>query len=703
MASRPTFIELPQARDGGRMPGSASRNGMPSPRIQHYAGDVPPALSPLDAFAAQSRKMALDLENKSSGQNRLSRLPPALVTKSLTQHRAGRPQCFRSLSQENDDNPAGFEFRSPISPQISHPIARPMSSYPHVRNVSDNEDEELSYEEVFKKEMTPRPETPNSDFFTNPQVASPERASIYSLPEIDQEITPSTTSAAAECAEPGLDRHRTATAGSTNSQPDLIFTLVPPNPLARFTNQLKSLESSDDDYQSSITGSTFSHPRKFSSSSGVSTPHSPLTGFALAQPRSPSATSVRSVNGSGKSRSHLNFSRPMSSTSLTRGDSPIRQQSTDTQQSASSLHVAEALPPRPSFDSTTSEISEGYVTGQGSSYTYGKYSLPRGRMLSRNSAIFQGLSTPHFEWNEPLFQNSPTQSEHPVTPPKRSSDEGTHLTSQTDPGRPSDVSGFSFEFDRPKDPPCPTSTTTGTSPAQSFKSAYSSPDKIRRATETTSPPNAIPHNNLNAYDEQSVSTQSQRTVRPRSVETQMTNYQSMTSDDHLNKAIELHNHGDLKESTYHLRLAAMQDHPTAMLLYALACRHGWGMRTNPREGVQWLRRAVDAASQEMANDEDPRSGKTRRDYHERQSRRAQFALSIYELGISHLRGWGVEKDQSLALRCFEIAGSWGDADALTEAGFCYAEGIGCKKDLRKAAKFYRQAEAGGINMVGNSW
>jgi TPR repeat protein len=39
--------------------------------------------------------------------------------------------------------------------------------------------------------------------------------------------------------------------------------------------------------------------------------------------------------------------------------------------------------------------------------------------------------------------------------------------------------------------------------------------------------------------------------------------------------------------------------------------------------------------------------------------------------------------------------AWGDADALAEAGFCYAQGVGCKKDLKKSAKFYRQAEAKG--------
>ena len=46
---------------------------------------------------------------------------------------------------------------------------------------------------------------------------------------------------------------------------------------------------------------------------------------------------------------------------------------------------------------------------------------------------------------------------------------------------------------------------------------------------------------------------------------------------------------------------------------------------------------------------------------------------------------------------------WGDVDALTEAGFCYAQGVGCKKDLKKSAKFYRMAEEKGVSMPGNSW
>jgi TPR repeat protein len=183
----------------------------------------------------------------------------------------------------------------------------------------------------------------------------------------------------------------------------------------------------------------------------------------------------------------------------------------------------------------------------------------------------------------------------------------------------------------------------------------------------------------------------------------VSNYQALSAEDHVTKAIDLHEHGDLKESTYHLRIAAHKGDATGMLLYALACRHGWGIRANQKEGVSWLRKAVDCAMSEVADDEDPSSRKPGTDFNDKKAHRAQFALSIYELGVSHLNGWGIEQDKALALRCFEIAGNWGDTDALTEAGFCYAEGIGCKKDMKKAAKLYRMAEAKGVSMIGNSW
>jgi TPR repeat protein len=129
----------------------------------------------------------------------------------------------------------------------------------------------------------------------------------------------------------------------------------------------------------------------------------------------------------------------------------------------------------------------------------------------------------------------------------------------------------------------------------------------------------------------------------------------LTAEEHVSKSIALHESGALQESTWHLRHAAKQGHPTGMLLYALACRHGWGMRPNPREAVQWLRKAADSASLEMADEEDQAKEGKAVDVTERKTRKAQFALSIYELGVSHMNGWGIEQDKALALRCFEIA------------------------------------------------
>jgi TPR repeat protein len=93
-----------------------------------------------------------------------------------------------------------------------------------------------------------------------------------------------------------------------------------------------------------------------------------------------------------------------------------------------------------------------------------------------------------------------------------------------------------------------------------------------------------------------------------------------------------------------------------MLLYALACRHGWGMRPNQKEGVAWLRKAADAVSPDMFDEEEGSRDGGVVDLLEQKMKKAQFALSIYELGVSHMNGWGIEQDKTLALRCFEIAG-----------------------------------------------
>jgi TPR repeat protein len=360
--------------------------------------------------------------------------------------------------------------------------------------------------------------------------------------------------------------------------------------------------------------------------------------------------------------------------------------------------------------------NDGYLSGGGSSYTYARYSLPRGRLVSRDSAIFQGLSTPHFEWKEPLFQNTPLSGAGIETRLASSSAPKLTLDPQQDDFK---ASADPFAFDFGSEPPVITLEQpveeqlapkhASVSPSQSFKSARSTASSKGGTSVETSGPElvrapAAPI--VEAEDSKSTSSQSNSTLRPLTAMTGTngtTGYHYMSPDEHVAKGIECHENGSLQESTYHLRIAAMQNHSTAMLLYALACHHGWGMRANQREGVQWLRKALDSAMNELTEDQDASTVSGIRENHDKKARQAQFALSVYELGVSHLNGWGIEQDRALALRCFEVAGHWGDVDALSEAGFCYAEGIGCKKDLKKAARFYRLAEQRGVSMVGNSW
>ncbi|OXV09571.1 hypothetical protein Egran_02666 [Elaphomyces granulatus] len=659
MTTRPNFVDIrSQAGDAPRL----GRGGL-SPRIEHFDGEVPPALSPLDAFAAQGRLLAKQLDESMRIDRRLSRLPPASVARSLSQP---RPGYFRSSS----DRPQGIT-RSPTYagyPTVEEPTVRPQSEHPRLSGLSTLQSEDGRRDEDRESIANSADDQPQGDYFGIPLSESPLPDRVLSK---DSGVALPTTS-------------RSSSSGS--SRPHIATTLatpISPIPQSYSSSRLVHPESSDDDYTSSNAGSTFSNSRKLSSGSAVSMPHSPLSPLGRSHRRSPSLSSEASNAGGYLPRPSFNFSRPLSRSSTTlSAPSPVipRESLGHRQQNGIQREHKPAPISVPAQSDSHSQPDEELPTSAVASYIYAKYSLPRGRMVSRNSLVFQGLQTPHFEWKEPLFQKSPPQGSTRLHTPS--------------PPRPSQETALV---------PAPTQNSTVTSTKHSGAVLTRQSSDLRRARrpseETTK--SGLPSSHSEYPDDaKSSSADSASTVRPQTAQTVGSSIAHMSAEEHVAKGIECHEAGSLQESTYHLRIAAKTNHPTGMLLYALACRHGWGMRPNQREGVQWLRKAVDSIVLEVADNESQAGSK---DWAERRARQAQFALSIYELGVSHLNGWGIEQDKSLALRCFEIAGQWGDPDALAEAGFCYAEGIGCKKDLKKAAKFYRMAEAKGMNIVGNSW
>ncbi|KAL2874040.1 hypothetical protein SGCOL_010817 [Colletotrichum sp. CLE4] len=695
---RPNFIDL-------RAPSSMSNVSRPlrSPRL-HVAGEAPPELSPLDAFALQSRLLARQLQAAASGEGRrMSRLPPLTTESPLIVQ--GRSDYFRSMSNDSgsDEMPLpelqnpGLGLRTEVEDAFPSEKDRPVSVHPRMSRIPPTPDEneplptplpdmmrgrvldpmEEHQDETYfgaRREQSPAPmEHPTNDSHLQ---ASPPRKD-HSLPLLSP----------ARSRENSLNGSPGKSKGHSFDGPGL----APPRPsfTARSATSMSSpLENTSDDMSNSVQSLP---PRKLSSCSAyaVSTTSPNLNPGPFQ--RSPSVCSDASMP---LPRPSFNFSRPMSRAGTPGLETPTRQASSDSQPSFMFANDDSANTPV----SMNSEGFPDHVHDDGKaapSYIYSKYSLPRGKIVQRSVPL-----DPHpqasFQWEQPVTAPSNVQAIQrgaPPSPPTRpsSSAEPDNLSL----GKPS--------FDQGK-----RSLDRG-GPAQQPSPNPSRPSTESRASEEDSRGRAL---NSQAHDiaargQTAMSTttsDSNSTVKAtRSLASGAPTASDMSPEEHLAKGIECHENGSVKESTYHLRHAAKGGNPTGMLLYALACRHGWGMRPNQREGVEWLRKAAECASLEIADDEDHVKEGKFVDAMERRTRKAQFALSIYELGVSHMNGWGIEQDKALALRCFEIAGSWGDVDALAEAGFCYAQGVGCKKNLKKAAGFYRQAEAKGMNMVGNSW
>src|SRR4051794_28058705 len=92
--NRPDYLDLgglPYQPPKAPFSGSSYSDAPPSP----HTGEIPPALSPLDALAYQGRLLAKRFEEKNKNGRRLGGLPPLTIKEEFTM---ARPGYFRSLS-----------------------------------------------------------------------------------------------------------------------------------------------------------------------------------------------------------------------------------------------------------------------------------------------------------------------------------------------------------------------------------------------------------------------------------------------------------------------------------------------------------------------------------------------------------------------------------------------------------------------------
>ncbi|KAH7086903.1 hypothetical protein FB567DRAFT_496480 [Paraphoma chrysanthemicola] len=632
---------------------SLSLADLPSPR----AGEVPPALSPLDALALQGRLLAKRFEQADKAGRRLSRLAPLTIQNEF----GNRGGYFSALSSgvNSPDEESG-----PIGVQQAEPSPRQVVPDKHKSFYPQFGGDEPQYLQnaPARSPMAPieenSPGSPPKSYFDIPRSQSPDSAE----PRIGlREATPVTPSVPAPTSQSYLSPQRRPSTESqprshshTNLQLPRSSSSQHSQRSPRASPSIRSVpgDGGSDVEDLSLSGSydfSLQQNRNLSPSSSLSRTHSPMTPITGSMPRSPSMSSDFSASGH-LPRPSYNFSRPMSRQS-TRPSVDVR----PSLDAPSRQYSDESVYMRPSFDSQpmrqgstdgpmtsyanetvhtpVSMASEDYRRSgdftsnpaPAPSYTYTKFNLPRGKTVDRRSLGIEDFFKSQITWDQPNQKQ-----------------------------------------DRPPSPE---------SPPRSFESA-----RIRQdfaAARDASMDHGAPS-----------LTSSNSTIRGKP-----SGSAEITAQEHCDIGLELHEAGELLKSTYHLRLAARSGLPEAMFWYGLACP----------EALQWLRRAVDSGQLEVAEDEDHCKHGQPTDAFKKKQHRAQYAVAIYELGKCYMNGWGAAQDKPLALRCYEIAGNWGDADALVEAGYCYAEAVGCKKDMKKAAKFYRAAEAKGVSMVGNSW
>jgi len=103
-----------------------------------------------------------------------------------------------------------------------------------------------------------------------------------------------------------------------------------------------------------------------------------------------------------------------------------------------------------------------------------------------------------------------------------------------------------------------------------------------------------------------------------------------------------HEANRLQASAYCFERAATEDGGcgVGMLMWGLSLRHAWGTEKDELAAFGWLRKAADAA----VNDLERATGKG-----ERNAVKSELVLAIYEVGQCFFHGWGVETDKKMAV------------------------------------------------------
>lgn len=186
---------------------------------------------------------------------------------------------------------------------------------------------------------------------------------------------------------------------------------------------------------------------------------------------------------------------------------------------------------------------------------------------------------------------------------------------------------------------------------------------------------------------------------------------NFTNQNLISSAIDMRKEGKLRESSQKLYDACKTGNHTAFLLYGLALRYGYGVKIDLVKSLEYLQMATGLTDLERdvisfhVNPFELEIHPERIPKHISEP----FVPAIHECGIAYLKDFGNGKtNQWKGLKFLEKAASLGHVDSMCLSGIIWSQddtsGISDrKKDLIRAATWFRIAYSKGANLIGSDW
>ncbi|EAY16376.1 hypothetical protein TVAG_359850 [Trichomonas vaginalis G3] len=168
----------------------------------------------------------------------------------------------------------------------------------------------------------------------------------------------------------------------------------------------------------------------------------------------------------------------------------------------------------------------------------------------------------------------------------------------------------------------------------------------------------------------------------------------------------------MSDTCLHFKRLAEQGDASAMYVYALMLRSGFGVKQDLPLSVTWFKAAGKRghaggnynAGLMIRHGIGHPSNPSHAAYYYKQAADAKYAKAAFNLGLLYLKGQGVTKSNENAAVYFKIAADKGDSASQANYGLMLKNGYGVHKDIERAQKYFelsaKQNDPVGLNNLG---